>query len=141
MHCLCTAEDKTVLVLFAQGTMRRVMTSHPDMNVGAGGIISCVQQELCLDLFTNFNIKSLALCPEAQARGLIDTSPSFLQKGDFIKSVRIDESVSLLNRKNKCSVILHQVHSALSFAHSLLFMAALNVNMFKTDANKINICI
>lgn len=27
-----------------QGPMRRVMTSHPDMNAGAGGIISGVQQ-------------------------------------------------------------------------------------------------
>lgn len=82
------------------------------------------------------NSKSLALCPEARARGLIDTSPSFLQRGDSIKSVRIDENVSLLSRKNKCSVILHHVHSAPSLAHAIVFTAALNIDLFKTDDNK-----
>lgn len=44
--------------------------------------------------------------------------------------------VPLLNRKNKCPVILHQVHSALSSAPTIVFMEALNINLFKTDAKK-----
>lgn len=82
------------------------------------------------------NPKSLALCPEARARGLIDTLPSFPQRGDSIKSVRIDENVSLLSRKNKCSVIFQHVHSAPSLALANVFKAALNIDLFKTDDNK-----